>query len=159
MTRPCSVVRRYSGAISKVRTYSAASRTKWAEQSKLTIIHLCGLTTTLSACSTPSSSPRCSGAMAAVPAHAASTCSMTPWRRQIAPIRSSRSNPEAPVVPTVATTRIGVAPAAASPSIAERSPSSRIPPSSPIGIARRLSLPSPAMRAAFSTEEWASTEV
>ena len=125
----------------------------------MTIIHLWGLTTKLSACSTPSSIPRNSGAMAAVPAHAASTWSMTPRLRQIAPIRSSRSNPEAPVVPTVATTRMGVAPAAASRSIAAASASQRMPPSSPIGTARRLSLPSPAMRTAFSTEEWASTDV
>ena len=63
------------------------------------------------------------------------------------------------MVPTVATTRIGRAPAAASASMAAASSSHRMPPSSPIGIARRLSLPSPAMRTAFSTEEWASTEV
>ena len=63
------------------------------------------------------------------------------------------------MVPTVATARIGFAPAAVSRSTAAASSPHRIAPSSPTGIARRLSLPSPAIRTAFSTEEWASTEV
>src|SRR2546426_7430239 len=70
--------------------------------------HLWGLNTKLSTCSTPSSSPRCSERIRALPAQAASTWSHTPWRRHASPIGRSGSIAPTPVVPREATTHIGV---------------------------------------------------
>ena len=55
--------------------------------------------------------PRCSGQMVALPACAASTCSQTRSRRQRAPTARTGSTAPEEVVPTVAQTIAGMAPA------------------------------------------------
>ena len=90
------------------------SRTQNRSQSKLVIIHLCGLMHSESACCTPSSTRRCSSHTAATPAHAASTCSHgrldSGMPDRCSPIRPSGSNAPVEVVPCVVLTMQGVSP-------------------------------------------------
>jgi hypothetical protein len=63
------------------------------------------------------------------------------------------------VVPTVATTRAGVRPEARSVAIAAASASGRIAKSPSTSTVRTDAAPRPAIRAAFSMDEWPCVEV
>ena len=89
-----------------------------SEQSIGTISHLCGLTTSESASSTPSCDQRSSSQIHDEPAYAASTCSQAPAACARSASSRTGSTDANDVVPTVATT------AATSPS---SSPSVRMP--------------------------------
>ena len=79
-------------------------RVKSAEQSTGVKSHLCGLTTSESARSTPSNAQRSSGQTIAEPAYAASTWSQAPCRSHRSAIAGTGSTDVVDVVPTVATT-------------------------------------------------------
>ena len=116
--------------------------------------HLCGFTTTESARPQPSITPRMPGARAAAPAYAASTCSQICRSvSRTSAIAATGSTLVVDVVPTVATTAIGSAPAARSAAIASPRASGRIRNWSSTGIFRMASMPSPSVITALSTEE------
>lgn len=142
----------------RVRTSAPGSRTKWAEQSKLVSSHLWGLKTKLSISAAPSIIQRCSSSRSALPAQAASTCRYSPCSRQIRPIGRSGSIAPTPVVPRVATTPAGTQPLVRSSRIIAASASGRRAKASSVGTRRSAAPPSPAIRIAFSTDEWASSE-
>src|SRR3712207_3703569 len=116
MTAPDSeaALRRYSGSTVSAATSSARSATQNASQSNPVSSHLCGSKQYESASSRPACDQRNSGHTATAPAYAASTCSHTPNSRQISPIAGNGSTAVVEVVPTVATTIVGTAPAARS---------------------------------------------
>ena len=147
-------MRRYSGSTVSASISSPRSATQNASQSKPVSSHLCGSKQYESAYSSPAWVQRSSGQTAADPAYAASTCSQTPYCAQIAPISGSGSTAVVEVVPIVATTIAGITPAARSASIAARSASGRMAwVRGSTSTARTPSVPSPAIRAAFSIEE------
>ena len=80
-------------------------------------------------------------------------------RRQTSPMARRGSTAQDDVVPTVAQTIAGTAPAARSAAIAASSASTRIAYRSSASTSRRLSRPRPAIFTPFSIEEWAWREV
>ena len=112
--------------------------------------HLCGLTTTESARSTPSNAQRSSGQTIAEPAYAASTWSHAPCRSQRSATAGTGSTDVVEVVPTVATTA-----AVSSRASASASASGRMRNSASAGTLRSSR---PRIRAALSTEECACSE-
>ena len=86
------------------RRRASGRRDHSSEQSTGMSIHLCALTTTESARSTPSNAQRSSGHTIAAPAYAASTCSQAPARAHASAIAGTGSTAVVAVVPTVATT-------------------------------------------------------
>ena len=90
-----------------------------------------------------------------MPAIAASTCSQAPASWQIVAISAVGSKAIDEVVPRVAHTKNGVSPAARSDSISVASESGRIANSASCSTTRIDLLPTPAIRSAFSTLEWA----
>src|SRR5436190_11749987 len=140
-----SGVRRYSGTSENACRNSSGLEVQRSEQSAGTSSHLCGLTTSESASSTPSCDHRSSSQIHAEPAYAASTCSQAPaaCARSASSLTGSTEANE--VVPTVATT--------AATSSSGTSPCMRCSPSASTLRSSRSSI-----RAAFSTEECACSE-
>src|SRR5438445_773408 len=102
----CALVR-YSGTIENASRSTSGWRVQSTLQSTGVNSHLCGLTTTESASSAPSSTQRSSGTRAALPAYAASTCSQRRCSAQTAAIVATGSTLVLDVVPIVATTAAG----------------------------------------------------
>ncbi len=124
-------------------------------QSKFTPIHLCGFVLYESTRSSPALTHRNSGTRAAMPAIAASTCSHTCSRSQIAPTSGVGSNAIDEVVPWVVHTKNGSRPASRSAAIiASRAPGC-IAKFASCGTMRMRSVPIPAMRRPFSMPECA----
>ena len=86
---------------------------------------------------------------------APSTCSHTPSSRQMRPTSCSGSAAPAEVVPTAAQTKKGTRPAARSSAMRRDRSCGRMAYFSSSSTRRSISEPMPAMRAAFSIEEWA----
>src|SRR5207253_1173191 len=151
----CALVR-YSGTIENASRSTSGWRVQSTLQSTGVNSHLCGLTTTESASSAPSSTQRSSGTSAALPAYAASTCSQRRCSAQTAAIVATGSTLVLDVVPTVATTATGRWPAAMSVSIAARSAVTSMRNALSTGMRRHPSWPKPSTMPAFSTDECAS---
>src|SRR3954469_15914432 len=106
MSIASGVAARYSGTYENASWNASGRRVQSAEQSIGVKSHLCGLTTTESAWSTPSRHQRSSGQTAAEPAYAASTWSHTPASAHRLASSGTGSTDVVAVVPTVATTAV-----------------------------------------------------
>src|ERR687887_688246 len=104
MLSTSSGVCRYSGTRLNAARSASGRRVQSSEQSIGVKSHLCALTTSESARSTPACDQRCSGQTHEAPAYAASTWSQTPAAAQASAIAATGSTEVVDVVPTVATT-------------------------------------------------------